>query len=113
MKITALTRYFTALARYFKPLARGWDKVRPKLPHYVALTRIDRPVGIFLLLWPTWWALVIAAGGMPDLWVVMVFTAGVILTRLTRDGRRQAWIFSRCLRWFRGSAAAASQGAFF
>ena len=81
MKLAVLVRHFKSLIQYVRPLARAWDTVRPQLPHYVALTRIDRPVGIFLLLWPTWWALVIAAGGMPDLWVVMVFTAGVILTR--------------------------------
>ncbi len=72
---------YAALARYARPLRRGWAGIRPQIPNYVALMRLNRPVGIFLLLWPTWWALMIAAGGVPDLWVAMVFTAGVTLTR--------------------------------
>ena len=43
--------------------------------------RADRPIGWLLLLWPTWWALWIAADAMPPLWIWFVFTAGVWLTR--------------------------------
>ncbi len=43
--------------------------------------RADRPIGTLLLLWPTWWALWLAAGGLPPLWPLFVFTAGVWLTR--------------------------------
>lgn len=43
--------------------------------------RADRPIGTLLLLWPTWWALWLAAGGVPPLWTLGVFTAGVWLTR--------------------------------
>ena len=43
--------------------------------------RGDRPIGVLLLLWPTWWALWLAAGGLPDPWTLFVFTAGVWLTR--------------------------------
>ena len=43
--------------------------------------RGDRPIGTLLLLWPTWWALWLAADGMPPLWTLIVFTAGVWLTR--------------------------------
>lgn len=50
-------------------------------PAYVQLTRLDKPIGIYLLLWPTVWALVIAADGVPDLWVTTVFIAGVVLMR--------------------------------
>ncbi len=45
------------------------------------LMRADRPIGTLLLLWPTWWALWLAAGGLPSLWILFVFTAGVWLTR--------------------------------
>ncbi len=48
---------------------------------YWALVRGDRPVGWLLLLWPTWWGLWLAAGGVPPLWILGVFTAGVWLTR--------------------------------
>src|SRR5690625_5655716 len=43
--------------------------------------RADRPIGWLLLLWPTWWALWLAAGGFPPPWILFVFTAGVWLTR--------------------------------
>ena len=43
--------------------------------------RLDRPVGIYLLLWPTLWALWIAAGGMPKLKVLFVFVAGTVVMR--------------------------------
>jgi 4-hydroxybenzoate polyprenyltransferase len=43
--------------------------------------RLDKPIGIFLLLWPTLWALLIASGGDPDPKVLMIFVAGVILMR--------------------------------
>ena len=43
--------------------------------------RVDKPIGIFLLLWPTWWALWIAGEGFPDPLVFVVFTAGVFLMR--------------------------------
>jgi 4-hydroxybenzoate polyprenyltransferase len=52
-----------------------------RLRLYWALVRGDRPIGWLLLLWPTWWGLWIAAGGMPPLWPLVVFSAGVWLTR--------------------------------
>lgn len=48
---------------------------------YVRLLRLDKPIGILLLLWPTWWGLWFAAGGMPPLAVLLIFTAGVVLMR--------------------------------
>ncbi|MGY0219628.1 4-hydroxybenzoate octaprenyltransferase [Endozoicomonadaceae bacterium StTr2] len=48
---------------------------------FVQLTRLNRPIGILLLLWPTWWALWLAAEGMPDISVLLIFTAGVVLMR--------------------------------
>jgi 4-hydroxybenzoate polyprenyltransferase len=43
--------------------------------------RLDRPIGIFLLLWPTLWALLVASDGRPDPRVLLVFVLGVILMR--------------------------------
>jgi 4-hydroxybenzoate polyprenyltransferase len=43
--------------------------------------RLHRPIGILLLLWPTLWALWIAAEGVPDLWVLGVFLLGTVLMR--------------------------------
>lgn len=53
----------------------------PRWRHYWKLMRADRPIGTLLLLWPTWWALWLASGGLPPLWTLFVFTAGVWLTR--------------------------------
>jgi len=52
-----------------------------RLKLYAQLIRLDRPIGILLLLWPTLWALWIAARGIPDTTVLLVFIAGVILMR--------------------------------
>ncbi|RMG56767.1 MAG: 4-hydroxybenzoate octaprenyltransferase [Gammaproteobacteria bacterium] len=54
---------------------------RQRLSAYARLIRLDRPIGIFLLLWPTLWALWIAGEGHPDWRVVAVFVAGVVLMR--------------------------------
>jgi 4-hydroxybenzoate polyprenyltransferase len=43
--------------------------------------RADKPIGTLLLLWPTWWALWIAAKGVPPWWTLLVFSVGVWLTR--------------------------------
>ncbi len=52
-----------------------------QLRHYLALTRLDRPIGIFLLLWPTLWALWIASDGQPDPRLFLIFVVGVVVTR--------------------------------
>src|SRR3546814_6635116 len=54
---------------------------RERLGLYWKLTRGDRPIGWLLLLWPTWWGLWIAAGGVPPWWTLVVFSLGVWLTR--------------------------------
>lgn len=58
-----------------------WPSVRNRLLLYSDLTRLNRPIGILLLLWPTLWALWIAASGLPPLNVLIVFVLGVVLTR--------------------------------
>ena len=45
------------------------------------LIRFDKPIGTLLLLWPTLWALWIAAGGMPDWDLLLIFTLGTFLMR--------------------------------
>lgn len=57
------------------------QRIRDRLHQYAQLTRINRPIGAFLLLWPTLWALWIAAAGVPDLPVLLVFVLGVLLMR--------------------------------
>jgi 4-hydroxybenzoate polyprenyltransferase len=48
---------------------------------YLQLMRLHKPIGIFLLLWPTLWALWLAAGGMPSWHVLGVFVGGTVLMR--------------------------------
>lgn len=48
---------------------------------YIRLLRLDKPIGILLLLWPTLWGLWFAAGGLPPLPVLLIFVAGVVLMR--------------------------------
>lgn len=45
------------------------------------LMRADKPVGSYLLLWPTLWALMIAAQGLPPWWITVIFVAGVFVMR--------------------------------
>jgi len=52
-----------------------------KLPFYLQLIRLDRPIGIYLLLWPTLWGLWIASKGLPEFGILSVFVLGVILMR--------------------------------
>jgi 4-hydroxybenzoate polyprenyltransferase len=52
-----------------------------KLALYLRLVRADKPIGILLLLWPTLWALWMAAKGHPDPLVVAIFTVGTALMR--------------------------------
>ncbi len=52
-----------------------------RLGPWLRLMRFDRPIGMALLLWPTWWGLWFAAGGVPELTNLIVFSAGVIVMR--------------------------------
>lgn len=61
----------------------GWlpPHVFTRLREYMRLTRLDRPVGWLLLLWPTWWALWLAAESWPSASLLAIFSLGVVLTR--------------------------------
>lgn len=52
-----------------------------KLTDYLHLMRLDKPVGILLLLWPTLWSLWLAARGVPSLENLVIFTLGCVLMR--------------------------------
>jgi len=52
-----------------------------QLRHYALLMRLDKPVGIWLLLWPTLWALWLAGEGRPDPEVFLIFVLGVVVMR--------------------------------
>ena len=55
--------------------------VLQKLREYARLMRLDRPIGIWLLLWPVLWALWISAGGHPDERLFVIFLAGTFVMR--------------------------------
>jgi 4-hydroxybenzoate polyprenyltransferase len=52
-----------------------------RLRDYISLMRLDKPIGIFLLLWPALWALLVASEGQPDSRILLIFVLGVILMR--------------------------------
>ena len=57
------------------------NKYFTKSKPFLELMRLNKPVGIYLLLWPTLWALWIAAKGIPDFSVLIIFTLGVVFMR--------------------------------
>ncbi|WP_444995931.1 4-hydroxybenzoate octaprenyltransferase [Aliikangiella sp. IMCC44359] len=52
-----------------------------RLRQYSLLMRVDKPIGILLLLWPTLWALWLASDGTPPISLIIIFSLGVFLTR--------------------------------
>lgn len=58
-----------------------WGKLAMKLDAYERLMRLDKPIGILLLLWPTLWALWIAGDGHPPWQIVLIFVMGTVLMR--------------------------------
>lgn len=84
LNLTSLTTSIGGLsAQILHSIAkRPWIKfITRRLYLYALLVRLDKPIGILLLLWPTLWALWWAAGGMPDVKVLLVFILGTILMR--------------------------------
>lgn len=61
-----------------KPLAR----LHPRAWDFIQLTRLDKPIGIYLLLWPTLWALWMASGGVPSAKNLVIFVLGTVLMRM-------------------------------
>lgn len=61
-----------------KPLAR----LHPRAWDFIQLTRMDKPIGIYLLLWPTLWALWMASGGVPSAKNLVIFVLGTVLMRM-------------------------------
>ena len=55
--------------------------LRERVSLYIKLARLNRPIGILLLLWPTLWALWIASNSHPPLFILFIFVAGTVLMR--------------------------------
>jgi 4-hydroxybenzoate polyprenyltransferase len=60
-------------------------RVQRRIEEYALLTRLDRPIGSWLLLWPALWALWIAGAGRPQPRVLLVFVVGVFVMRAAGD----------------------------
>jgi 4-hydroxybenzoate polyprenyltransferase len=76
--IASLQPYWSAIISRF----RGrFPELSEKIPALVELTRLNRPIGIFLLLWPTISALWIAAEGVPSLSLLFIFLSGTAIMR--------------------------------
>ncbi len=59
----------------------NWQHIKTRLDLYEKLMRLDKPIGILLLVWPTLWALWLASGGKPPLLLVWIFLLGTVLMR--------------------------------
>ena len=59
----------------------NWHLIQQRSYYYALLMRMNRPIGTYLLLWPTVWALWLAGEGNPDTGVTLVFVLGVVLMR--------------------------------
>ena len=57
------------------------DEPTPHWRDFIELMRLHKPIGIYLLLWPTLWALLVAGDGSPDTKIVLIFIAGVFVMR--------------------------------
>jgi len=55
--------------------------IKEHFPYYLQLIRFDRPIGTYLILWPTLWALWLASNGMPDLKLLIIFSLGAFTMR--------------------------------
>lgn len=74
-----IVRWRTALVRHWNAI--DWVHLHERLTQYALLARLHRPIGAALLLWPTWWALWLAAGDFPPWSTLIIFTLGVVLMR--------------------------------
>nr|WP_242512326.1 4-hydroxybenzoate octaprenyltransferase [Pseudolysobacter antarcticus] len=79
MLLAWLGSVWRALAQRWNAL--DWAHLRERLTQYAKLARLHKPIGAALLLWPTWWALWLAAGDFPPWSALIIFTLGVFLMR--------------------------------
>ncbi len=74
-------RWFSFRVRFHPWTTNELPRIVGTLQDYINLTRLDRPIGIWLLLWPTLWAVWIAGRGRPDPHLFVIFVAGTVLMR--------------------------------
>jgi 4-hydroxybenzoate polyprenyltransferase len=74
-------RWFSYRVRFHPWTTNELPKILGTLQDYIRLMRLDRPIGIWLLLWPTLWAVWIAGRGKPDPHLFIIFVLGTVLMR--------------------------------
>ncbi|HEX3912203.1 MAG TPA: 4-hydroxybenzoate octaprenyltransferase [Steroidobacteraceae bacterium] len=79
--IMARLRWYGYRIRFHPWTTDELPKIIGTVNDYVRLTRLNRPIGIWLLLWPTLWALWIASRGQPKPLILVIFVAGTVLMR--------------------------------
>jgi 4-hydroxybenzoate polyprenyltransferase len=80
-RIAERWRWFAYRVRFHPWTTNELPRILGTLRDYVELTRLNRPIGIWLLLWPTLWAVWIAGRGKPDPRLFLIFVAGTVLMR--------------------------------
>jgi 4-hydroxybenzoate polyprenyltransferase len=74
-------RWFAYRVRFHPWTTNELPRILATINDYIELTRLDKPIGIWLLLWPTLWALWIASHGRPDGRLFIIFVVGTVLMR--------------------------------
>jgi 4-hydroxybenzoate polyprenyltransferase len=80
-RIAARWRWFAYRVRFHPFTTNELPRILATIQDYVSLTRLNRPIGIWLLLWPTLWALWLASRGKPDARLFIIFVSGTVLMR--------------------------------
>jgi 4-hydroxybenzoate polyprenyltransferase len=80
-RIAQRWRWFAYRVRFHPWTTNELPRILDTIHDYVRLTRLDRPIGIWLLLWPTLWAVWIAGRGRPEARIFLIFVAGTVLMR--------------------------------
>jgi 4-hydroxybenzoate polyprenyltransferase len=80
-RLAASLRWFAYRVRFHPWTTHELPRILAGLADYGRLMRLDRPIGIWLLLWPTLWALWISGRGRPDPRIFVIFVAGTVLMR--------------------------------
>jgi 4-hydroxybenzoate polyprenyltransferase len=80
-RIAQRWRWFAYRVRFHPWTTNELPRILDAIRDYVRLTRLDRPIGIWLLLWPTLWAVWIAGRGKPEAQIFLIFVAGTVLMR--------------------------------
>jgi 4-hydroxybenzoate polyprenyltransferase len=80
-RVAARWRWFVYRVRFHPWTTNELPGILATLEDYIQLMRLNRPIGIWLLLWPTLWAVWIAGRGKPDPRLFVIFVAGTVIMR--------------------------------